>query len=130
MYNEEMQDEEQPFFWAENGTEESRLFYESAMKSLYRQQVHSSEEQIAGEVVAKIFNAISRAIEVFGEDGEEEDIRVRCRIPKDTGGIWALDIRFNISGKNNQVLVASRSVSDLMRKIDEEIVGAVRELRD
>lgn len=129
MYNQAME-EEQPFFWSDHSTEESRLFYDSAMRSMYRRHQAPSEESIAGEVVAKIFTSIARAIEVFGEDGEEEDIKVRCRIPKDTGGIWALDIRFNISGKNNQVLVASKSVSDLMSQIDEEISGAIRELRD
>jgi hypothetical protein len=125
-----MDELEESLVWSKSGTEESRLFYASSIKSLAKKYPSRSEEDLAGEVVALVIKKISAAVEIYGIDGEEENIVIRCQLPKETGGIWAFDVRFTLSGRSAQVLTAARTVKEISEILDREINGTVRDTRD
>jgi hypothetical protein len=121
-----MDDLEESLVWSTSGTEESRLFYESSMKSLAKRYATRSEEEIAGEMVAQVFRWLSIAIDAYGKEGEIDDIVVRCQVPQETGGIWAFDVRFMINGRSSQVLAAARTIREVGDSLSKEISGIIK----
>lgn len=122
-----MDELEDALVWSTTGTEESRLFYASSIKNLAKKYSSRTEEDLAGEVIAQVFKTLKRAIDRYGHDGEEEEIVVRCQLPKETGGIWAFDVRFKISGKSLQVLSAARTIREISEALTKEINGVIRD---
>lgn len=127
VYNGQMDELEDALVWSTTGTEESRLFYASSIKNLAKKYSSRTEEDLAGEVIAQVFKTLKRAIDRYGHDGEEEEIVVRCQLPKETGGIWAFDVRFKISGKSLQVLSAARTIREISEALTKEINGVIRD---
>jgi hypothetical protein len=122
-----MDELEDALVWSTTSTEESRLFYASSIKNLAKKYSSRTEEDLAGEVIAQVFKILKRAIDRYGHDGEEEEIVVRCQLPKETGGIWAFDVRFKISGKSLQVLSAARTIREISEALTKEINGVIRD---
>jgi len=122
-----MDDLEQSLVWSQSGTEESRLFYESSIRSLAKRYRFKSEEDLAAEIISKVFRWLTFVVKKYGKQGEEELIVVKCQMPKETGGIWAFDIRFVVSGRSSQVLTAARGAKEVGESISKEIAGAVRD---
>lgn len=127
VYNDQMDELEDSLVWSTTGTEESRLFYASSIRSLAKKYAARTEEDLAGEVIAQVFKTLKRAIDRYGFEGEEEEIAIRFQLPNETGGIWAFDVRFKMSGKNLQVLTAARTIKEISDALTKEIGFAVRD---
>jgi hypothetical protein len=107
--------------WSKASEESVGDFYASSLKTFTKKFSGKTEEEQASEIVAHIFRVLGGIISVYGAEGEEDNIAVKCQPPRETGGIWTFDVRFSINGKNSQVLAAARDIKEIAESLNKEI---------
>lgn len=107
--------------WTKPSSDAVGDLYTSSLNVFTRRFSGQSEEEQASEIVAYIFRVLSGIISVYGLEGEQDNIAVKCQPPKETGGIWTFDVRFSINGRNSQVLAAARDIKEIAESLNKEI---------
>ncbi len=116
-----MDDFERYLAWSKPSRDSVGDLYASSLKVFSKKFFSETEEEQASEIVAHIFRVLSGIISVYGIDGEQDNIAVKCQPPRETGGIWTFDVRFSINGKSSQVLAAARDIKEIAESLNKEI---------
>lgn len=120
-YHVAMDDFEHYLAWSSANKAPVNDLYRSSLLAFSKRFAGRSEEEQASEIVAHIFRVLSGIILVYGLEGEQDNISVKCQPPRETGGIWAFNVRFSINGKVTQVLAAARDIKDIAESLNKEI---------
>ena len=120
-YHLPMDEFERYLAWSKPSRDAVGDLYTSSLRVFTKKFSEKSEEEQASEIVAHIFRVLSGIISVYGVEGEQDNIAVKCQPPRETGGIWTFDVRFSINGRNSQVLAAARDIKEIAESLNKEI---------
>jgi hypothetical protein len=120
-----MDEIEKALVWGKPSSDMVAGFYESAFLASFptnRRKSFDSAEILA----ARISESISKIVEIYGNERDQETLVIRYSSAEENGGFWAFDVRFTVKGEQTQLLAAARSLVDINASINKEIKMFIR----
>jgi hypothetical protein len=120
-----MDEIERSLVWGKPSSDVVADFYESAFLASFPTKKRRSLDS-AEILVAKISESISKIVEIYGNEGDQETLVIRYSSAEENGGFWTFDVRFTVKGEQTQLLAAARSLVDINASINKEIKMFIR----
>jgi hypothetical protein len=120
-----MDEIEKALVWGKPSSDVVADFYESAFLASFPVNRRKSLDS-AEILVARISESISKIVEIYGNERDQETLVIRYSSAEENGGFWTFDVRFTVKGEQTQLLAAARSLVDINASINKEIKMFIR----